>query len=160
MRGSSVITKLQAVVHNSPSSALISTGASFLGHWVRGNFNHEGPFHHKSWCMSSEGNSPRDAQSAGFSSLATWFQQSAGVRSIIWATRLPTYTLKRRGFPWIQANTIVESVQACIELDGMSRTFLQWESCCARVNAPFNSNLGIVSRLIGATRVFEVTSEV
>ncbi len=62
-----------------------------------------------------------DAQSAGFSTPETCFQQSGGSLSRINKTQFPTYVLKRRGLPVSQVNTMVLCVQAKIEFTGMSR---------------------------------------
>ena len=107
MRGTLMTAKLQlyVVVFNSLASSFVTLASKlFLGHSGGSSLSHGGPFHQRSWWISSDGNIPREAQSAGLSLLTTWPQQLAGTSSIIWETRFPTYTLKRRGFPWIQAD--------------------------------------------------------
>lgn len=88
--------RLQVVVvfNSSASSGVTSAGKMFLGHLDGSSLSHEGPLHQRSLLRSSEGNMPREAQSAGLSSLTTWPQQLAGTSSIIWATQFPMYTLK------------------------------------------------------------------
>ena len=126
MRVFSITANVQVAICNSSSSSCLALiGMLFIGHYDRCNLSHGGPYNHKSCLRSSEGNMPLDAQSVGFSSLTTWFQQSTVVSSTIWAIQFPTYTLNRRGFPWIQAKTIVESVYACMELKGRSCASLQ-----------------------------------
>lgn len=74
MRESSITIRVQTAVFNSSPSWVILAGESFLGHFNSCTLSHDGPFHHKSWARSSEGNKPRDAQLAGLSSTVGWNQ--------------------------------------------------------------------------------------
>ena len=159
MRGSLVMMVLHEIAHIS-SGKVSGIAVKCLGQSLWGSLSHLGPSHHK-WCSSiSEGNMPQEAQSAGFSELITWFQQSGEARSMICATGLPTYTLKRRGLPCNQPSTLVESVQANMDCIATVRTSLQWASNCDKVSAPQSSRRGIVCLLIGATLVLDITNEV
>ena len=69
------------------------------------------------------------------------------MRSMICATLLAIYILKRRGVPHIRI--MVESVHECTALQGIPNASLHWDSNCARIiRAPFNSSWGIVSSLL------------
>ena len=115
-----------------------------------------GPVHQRLWLTSSEGNNPRDAQSAGLSPPSMWLHRSGGIWSRIWETQFPTKVLNLFGLPFNQLTTIVLSDQAYVSHIGMWNTSFTWDSKSANRYAPHSSNLGIVSRLRGATFVFEV----
>ena len=52
--------------------------------------NHSGPFHQSLWFNRSPAANPFEAQSAGLSTVGTYFQLLAGIISYILATRLAT----------------------------------------------------------------------
>ena len=62
-----------------------SEGQAFSGYR-----NHSGLFHQNSWSNKSAAANPLEAQSAGLSSVGTYFQLLAGIISCIFATRLAT----------------------------------------------------------------------
>ena len=97
------------------------------------------------WLSSSEGNSPLEAQSAGFSRPSTWFHWSGDMTSTMYDTLLPTKVLNFMELPISQLRTIVLSVQAYTLLRGILSASLTWESNCASSWAPHNLSCGIVS---------------
>ena len=52
--------------------------------------NHSGPFHQNLWFNKSAAANPLEAQSAGFSSVGTYFHLLAGIIFCILATQLAT----------------------------------------------------------------------
>ena len=135
------------------------TGKVLMGQWFEEDFNQVGEFHHSSCSRNSEGYRPHDAQSAGLSTLSTLLQRLRGTDWTIIDTRFPTKGLNHRRFLASQLRTTVLSVQAKMLSVGMSRACLILYRNFARSWAPHNSSHGIDNRLIGATFIFEVTSE-
>ncbi len=98
------------------SSTFLAGGKSAsLGQRSGVDFNHSGPFHYRSCRSNSEGNIPREAQSAGLSGFTTWFQRSGAMRSTMQETWLPKLC---------QLRTIVLSVQAYTHFRGNSKDTL------------------------------------
>lgn len=120
-----------------------------------GRHSQSGPFHQSLWSRSSDGVTPREAQSAGLSSDRTWFQYRIGRVLWISAMRLLTKTLHRVGCPLIHDKTIVESVHTYVAGLGKSMVFSTFWISLVSKTAPQSSKRGNETVRSGATFVFE-----
>ena len=117
-----------------------------------------GPFHQSGWSLNAVGESPLDAQSAGFCSVGTCFQAEGGTSSVMAAMRFPTKVLYLFGDPSSHARTMVLSLQAWTWLSGISSHVLTEVSNFASKDAPHSSSLGTEMVFTGATFVLAITS--
>ena len=100
---------------------------------------------------------PRDAQSAGFSSVGTKFQLFAGMICWIFAIRLSTKVLQIRGNSFRQASATVKSVQAFafgLRKCSSFRVDITASTKLASRRAAHISDPGTHKLFIGATLVF------
>lgn len=97
---------------------------------------------------------PHVAKSAGFSRVFTYDQQSKGKIAIILATRFLTYTVHVEGSLASHYITTFESERTRVDKISTLNTRKMRETNWARSQAACSSRRGIVTDLIGATRVF------
>ena len=93
------------------------------------------------WSLSSMGDSPWEAQSAGFRSVGTCLHALGSTRSVIAAIKLPTNVLYRFGRPSNHAIMMELSLQACIWSIDSFRAFLMVVRILDSKEAPHSSNL-------------------
>ena len=108
--GGSGLTVLQvtALVSRYNSSSLVG----WSGTCTCLHANQGGPLHHSGWSLNDVGDSPLEAQSAGFCSVGMCFQDSGGTRLVMAEMRLATKVLYLFGVPSNHARTMELSLQA------------------------------------------------
>ena len=136
-------------------SSFTCSDGEVSGHSFSDWYKKLGQFHHVLLAESSFADSPRDGRSAGFNSPGQCLHKSLGVRRRISSTLWPMYCFHTLSF-LIQHRAVVESLQRTVVYSAPIDFNLLTSR--AKINAPSNSNRGIVCALIGATLDFEATN--
>ena len=141
------------------SSVLRDASSSLVG-WSSictcSHANQGGPLHHSGWSLNAVGDSPLEAQSAGFCSVGTCFQDSGGNRFVMAEMRLATKVLYCFGAS-NHARTMELSLQAWTCSRGMFSDVLTVVSNFDSKDAPHNSSRGTEMVFTGATLVLVIT---
>ena len=122
-------------------------------------FKKSGPSHHFLSSLSFEALHPRDAMSAGFWSVATYFHAPGVTSFLISTTRFCTNGLNSLWLLVIQHNAISESSQQTqlFIFRDRSSALRTLKINIASTNADSSSNLGVVAPVMGDTLVYEAT---
>ena len=138
---------------------MVGIDVSKLGQSLGVPFNHDGPVHQRLLFLSSVIRTPLDPKSAGFSIPGQCPQSLFELTLRISSTMCCTNCFQPPGL-LTQHNTVLLSVQYLAPSNSYSdyNARLTASISCAKILAAINSNLDILSSLIGATLVLLATN--